>query len=105
MQTNCKNCGAPVAGGVCEYCGTPTDRFAQLAIGKPLSVRFEAEGVEYEFEMLVENFNLDSHADYQDLYTCEGRYFTCLTCVDYRSAFSGRVLTKDGVAVRVKTTR
>lgn len=22
METNCPNCGAPLAGGRCEYCGT-----------------------------------------------------------------------------------
>lgn len=22
MNTNCKNCGAPLSGGKCEYCGT-----------------------------------------------------------------------------------
>lgn len=26
-MTNCKNCGAPLTGGKCEYCGTEYDTF------------------------------------------------------------------------------
>ena len=31
-MTNCKNCGAPLTGGKCEYCGTEYDTFSRAPI-------------------------------------------------------------------------
>lgn len=36
MSTNCPNCGAPIASGKCEYCGT----------------RFDIQGTDKEIELL-----------------------------------------------------
>ena len=105
MEPNCRNCGAPVSGGVCEYCGTPTDRFAKLVLGKPLSVRFEANGAEYEFEMIVDGFNFDAHADTNNFYADGMCYYTAISEVEYRTAFSGSVVAHDGVMIKVKNRK
>lgn len=32
METNCPNCGAPVSGYVCKYCGSVLDRHAEAEV-------------------------------------------------------------------------
>lgn len=36
-QTNCPNCGAPLKGGKCEYCGTETQNMSKSDIGNYLN--------------------------------------------------------------------
>lgn len=43
-MTNCKNCGAPIHGDVCEYCGTeyaaPPKRYVNPTIARYLRDRY-----------------------------------------------------------------
>lgn len=34
-MTNCPNCGAPISGNVCEYCGTPFYDFSVIDVTQP----------------------------------------------------------------------
>lgn len=34
-MTNCPNCGAPISGNVCEYCGTTFYDFSVIDVAKP----------------------------------------------------------------------
>ena len=36
-STNCPNCGAPLKGGKCEYCGTETQNMSKSDIGNYLN--------------------------------------------------------------------
>jgi len=60
-DTNCKNCGAPVTGPRCEYCGTQTRSLRDISkgiCGKTLHCCYEEEGEKVEFDILVESMEL-----------------------------------------------
>jgi len=40
-MTNCPNCGAPLTGHKCEYCGAIIFDFAAIEIGKPVWINFK----------------------------------------------------------------
>lgn len=52
-EFNCVNCGAPVSGDTCEYCGTPNILKLKFGVGDKIRVVFEHEGMEYEFDLRV----------------------------------------------------
>lgn len=41
---NCPNCGAPITGHKCEYCGAIIFDFAAIEIGKPVWINLKANG-------------------------------------------------------------
>ena len=41
-QLNCPNCGAPIDGHQCKYCGTVIFDFAQIKMGEPCWVALDA---------------------------------------------------------------
>jgi len=43
-MTNCPNCGAPITGHKCEYCGAIIFDFAAIEIGKPVWINFKMGG-------------------------------------------------------------
>ena len=40
-MTNCPNCGAPLTGNKCQYCGAIIFDFAAIEIGKPVWINFK----------------------------------------------------------------
>lgn len=40
-MTNCPNCGAPLTGHKCQYCGAVIFDFAAIEIGKPAWINFK----------------------------------------------------------------
>ena len=76
-RSNCPNCGAPAVGKACAYCGTPFARpeeVMSLAIGRTVSVSFEHEGRLYEFDMRLENVDVEANADPTVLYADDYMY-------------------------------
>ena len=43
-RLNCPNCGAPIDGVKCSYCGTMFYDFASIKVGEPSYVRIRAFG-------------------------------------------------------------
>lgn len=41
-MTNCPNCGAPIDGHKCSYCGTVIFDFASIEVGKPIWISLKA---------------------------------------------------------------
>jgi len=52
---NCPNCGAPITGATCEYCGTIFYDFANLEIGKPVYIRMKVNDSLLIFKAIVTN--------------------------------------------------
>ena len=42
-MTNCPNCGAPIDGHKCSYCGTVIFDFASIEVGKPIWISLKSE--------------------------------------------------------------
>lgn len=65
-MTNCPNCGAPLTGHKCEYCGAIIFDFASIEVGKPVWINFKVgdrwalahvlpESVDVHIEPAMEN--------------------------------------------------
>lgn len=46
--TNCPNCGAPLKGGKCEYCGTETQNMSKSDIGNYLNGDYKSRNEELQ---------------------------------------------------------
>ena len=70
-MTNCPNCGAPLSGWQCEYCGAAFYDFSSLDISfeKPIFMRFKFEGKTLQTKVRLTNFNVNSSPDDVYLYS------------------------------------
>ena len=97
-KTNCPNCGAPVTGNTCPYCDTvfarPESAIA-LALGRKVSVSFEADGCLYEFDMVLDNVRIDADVEPTDLYSDGMLYTTIYSQPEYRASFDGRLVRSE----------
>lgn len=64
-KTNCPNCGAPIAGIQCEYCGTMFYDFAEISDNKPKYLRLDINGQKIwgRAMMLETNIVMDDRQD------------------------------------------
>lgn len=60
---NCPNCGAPIRGAECEYCGTLFYDFAQLEVGKAGYLRLKIGENLLIFKALTTNVNVTQESD------------------------------------------
>ena len=60
---NCPNCGAPIRGAECEYCGTLFYDFAQLEVGKAGYVRLKVGDNLLIFRALTTQVEIEQHED------------------------------------------
>ena len=69
-MTNCPNCGAPVSGWQCDYCGAVFYDFSSLDISfdKQIFMRFKYEGKTVQTKVRLTNFNVNSQPDTVTLY-------------------------------------
>ena len=91
-MTNCKNCGAPIEGGKCQYCGTEFEACLDMAIGKVVNVSFEHDGRTVEFRMRVSGLELDHTPEVVDLYEWGGTTSHVMRTDRYQAAISGSVV-------------
>ena len=64
-MTNCPNCGAPLSGWQCEYCGAAFYDFSSLDISfdKPIFMRFKFKGKTLQTKVRLTNFTVNSSPD------------------------------------------
>lgn len=70
-RLNCPNCGAPIRGAECEYCGTLFYDFAQLEVGKAGYVRLKVGDNLLIFRALTTQVDIEQHND--SLYYADNR--------------------------------
>lgn len=90
MSTNCPNCGAPIASGKCEYCGT----------------RFDIQGTDKEIELLrIKTKMLEDQKKTSELY---GKALKVMreyaTANEIRAMFDLRPLATFGVTTEEATS-
>ena len=56
---NCPNCGAPVTGGRCEYCGTLFLDFGALSTEKPTYIRIRTEKGFVFFRSIIQDIEME----------------------------------------------
>lgn len=92
-HATCPNCGAPVTGSSCPYCGTAHELPLQtMAVGKVATIRFEHEGTLYEMDARIEHFSLDDESIVENFYSFDGEVHPTIVSPDYRVSVSGRVV-------------
>ena len=94
-ERNCPNCGAPVTGRACPYCGTRfenPENALSLAVGKTVSVSFEHDGMLYEFDMAIDEVNVNANAESVDFYNDFGIARSVLLSPTYDASFHGRMV-------------
>lgn len=97
-RTNCPNCGAPIKGVSCAYCGTmfePPEKVLGLAIGKKVSISFEHEGRTYEFDMVLDHMGMDCDANAEVFYDWYERATYVRRAPSFAVSFDGRVVQHD----------
>lgn len=68
MSRNCPNCGAPIEGVKCPYCGTLLLDFADLDIDKPSYVRIKIHDKIAMFKVRINNLTTTISDDGSTLY-------------------------------------
>lgn len=59
-KLNCPNCGAPITGYKCEYCGTVFYDFADLETGQTAYLRLKHMNRIVDIKVLITDFNFES---------------------------------------------
>lgn len=66
--TNCPNCGAPLNGVQCGFCGTYMYNVADLSAEKPTFIRLNLGGNWVMLRVLVTEFDLQNNMDPMSFY-------------------------------------
>ena len=69
--TNCPNCGAPIEGDKCPYCGTEVIDLCCLDTDKPFCIKIRNNGQIMKFKVMTRSINIESPRYYA--------YDTCLS--------------------------
>ena len=82
MTKTCPNCGAPISGWQCDYCGAAFYDFSSLDVSfdKPIFMRFKHEGKVVETKVRLTKFDVNSSPEYFDLF-CDNQKYSCMARV------------------------
>jgi len=82
MAKTCPNCGAPISGWQCDYCGAAFYDFSNIDVSfdKPIFMRFKHEGKVVETKVRLTRLDVSSSPEYLDLY-CDNQNYTCMARV------------------------
>lgn len=70
---NCPNCGAPIEGEKCEYCGTVFLDFAAIQLGAPSYVKFKMDNAYILARLVVTSLQIEPHTETVDYIDSLGR--------------------------------
>lgn len=79
MTNTCPNCGAPISGWECNYCGAVFYDFSSIDISfdKPIFMRFKYSGKILETKVRLNNFNVTTEPEDTRFY-CGGFVYDCM---------------------------
>ena len=66
-RLNCPNCGAPITGIKCEYCGTQFIDFATIDMDRPFYIRVKQGNLLMTCKARVNEFNIRVEPDTMDI--------------------------------------
>lgn len=73
-RLNCPNCGAPITGATCEYCGTVFYDFANIELFKEGYLRMKIENNLNIFKAVPTNIKVENTAEEITLYADNAPY-------------------------------
>ena len=65
--TNCLNCGAPLHGDVCKYCGTTYYDFSSMEINKPCYLKIKFDDKNIIFKAVPTNIDINVNTNSTDI--------------------------------------
>lgn len=84
---NCPNCGAPITGARCEYCGTVFLDFGALSMDEPTYIRLRT-GKDYVlFRGIISHCEMEIRHDNQYIRAMDGTAVYVNTTPQYRLSF------------------
>ena len=72
----CPNCGAPIRGDKCEYCGTRFYDFATIDLNEPCLVRIRVNNHIIQGKMYVSDMSLTQYASRESARDMAGRLYS-----------------------------
>lgn len=93
-RTNCINCGAPLTGTKCHYCGTEyhLDDLGRL---KEYYVKLEIFGQKMEFYLNSVEVNYDNYAEFCNLGGAVSRIMTGPPIMNLNLTSTGRIIEEE----------
>ena len=80
-MTNCPNCGAPITGHKCEYCGAVIFDFACIEMDKPFWMSIKnPDGSIYFAKVMLDNMSHDCYGDNYGLYADNQLWSVVYSC-------------------------
>ena len=71
-KLNCPNCGAPITGVECEYCGTLFYDFASIDLDKPTYLKIKWNDQIITCKAVMRSFNIELTNETIDCYSGKG---------------------------------
>lgn len=98
-KLNCPNCGAPIRGVECEYCGTMFYDFGSIDLDRPTYMRVKGPHGLAIFRAQVRDLSVDAYDNRTDFYADDNILYTAY-CPSYSCRLEFDILPDDdGVLV------
>lgn len=102
-QYNCPNCGAPIQGAKCAYCGTWIWNIADIDDKKPRYIRIPVGGRKMMFNVIATDISIEQNIDTTDMYA-DNKMYGVLNANEVRINLGLRcVYDENGVMAMEKT--
>ena len=102
MSRNCPNCGAPIEGAKCQYCGTLLLDFADIDIDKPTYVRIKLHNQVVMVKARVDNISFTEEGDDCCFYADSKPYYIARPAVQHISMDMTVLADAEGILARTK---
>ena len=101
-DTNCPNCGAPIEGVKCKYCGTYLFNIADIDFDKPKYIRIPFGDKKVMFHVIANEVSVTKRPDPITIYA-DNRIYETLTSTECTLDIKLRVVPDDeGVLIMMK---
>ena len=94
-QLTCPQCGAPITGTECKFCGATFYDFSTLSMDKPCYIRLKTGKVINMFKAVVTKADFNIERDDTTLY-CDDRPYLVVATPKYSLDISMDILDNDG---------
>lgn len=93
-KLNCPNCGAPIIGVKCDYCGTLFYDFANMELNKANYLRMKIENNLWIFKAVPTEIELE-HTSTEDSAYMNGKQLTIKRTSDYSVTIKMKIVAND----------
>ena len=101
-RLNCPNCGAPVTGEQCEYCGTIIYDFSVIDSEKPSYIKLKIHGKLYIFKALLSSIDMKLQNEPEYSYADNRVYCTAQIHEDMTVSTEFRVIVDNDILYKMK---